>query len=170
MMSKNILNKEIDNAMLELRTLDLSDESLGRISSLAIALTDIERISDHAENIVEYAQQMHSKKSTLSDDAREELRKMSNDALSIVHQALEIFENEEYENLPAFNALEESIDQQKTMLVDHHVERLMNRSCDPFAGIIFTNMASDLERTGDHAVNIAYALTDIDPDENDRVL
>lgn len=41
----------------------------------------------------------------------------------------------------------------------------MNNQCEPFAGIIFTNMASDLERAGDHAVNIAYALTDEDPED-----
>ena len=163
--SVDILNKEIDEAMLELRAMNLSDEAVGRISMLSIAITDIERLSDHAENIVEYAEEMHNKRSTLSQDAYEELRKMADDALSIVSLALEIFGSEEYDRLPELNQIEDGIDDQKTFLVNHHVERLMKNECEPFAGIIFTNLVSDLERAGDHAVNIAYALTDLEPED-----
>ena len=163
--SIDILNKEIDEAMTSLRTLELRRHSLARISRLSIAVTDIERISDHAENIVEFAEQMHARKVSLSPPAEEELRAMADDAMTIVHMAMEIFRTEQYDTLPEFNALEERIDNQKTLLVDHHMERFVRGECDPFAGMIFTNMASDLERAGDHAVNIAYALTDQDPDE-----
>ena len=59
--------------------------------------------------------------------------------------------------------IENRLDLQKTQLVNHHVERLMENGCEPFAGIIFTNLVSDLERLGDHAENIAFSLTDEDP-------
>ena len=163
--SVDILNKEIDGTMTMLRTLELRRHSLTRISRLAIAVTDIERISDHAENIVEFAEQMHTRKSSFTPEAEKELRAMASDASRIVHMALEIFRSEDYSSLPEFNALEDRIDDQKKILVDHHVTRFMNNQCEPFAGIIFTNMASDLERAGDHAVNIAYALTDEDPED-----
>jgi len=161
--SVNILNHEIDNAMLQLRSLNLSDESLGRVSRLAIAVTDIERISDHAENIVEYAEEMHSKKGHLSEDALTELRKMSEDALEILDLSIRIFESEDYTDLQKLDKLEAGIDLQKVELVDHHVDRLMEGSCDPFSGIIFTNLVTDLERIGDHAENIGYALSNMDP-------
>ena len=161
--SVNILNNEIDKAMLELRSLNLSDESLGRISRLSIAVTDIERVSDHAENIVEYAEEMHSKKGHLSEDAMKELRKMSDDALEILSLSIEIFESEDYSRLHNLDKLEAGIDLQKVELVAHHVDRLMEGSCDPFSGIIFTNLVTDLERIGDHAENIGYALSSIKP-------
>ncbi|MCR4842547.1 MAG: Na/Pi cotransporter family protein [Eubacterium sp.] len=163
--SVDLLNVEIDRAMVELRSMDFSHEGVDRISSLAIAVTDIERISDHAENFVEYAEQMHIKKSVMSEDAIKELKEMSDDAIKILEMAMDTFRSEDYSDMTEFNDLEDKIDLQKTLLVDRHMERLMKNECDPFAGIVFTNMASDLERAGDHAVNIAYALSDTDPDK-----
>ena len=156
--SVNILNNEIDAAMLQLRSLNLSDDALGRVSRLSIAVTDIERLSDHAENIVEFAEKMNSKKGQLSKDALDELKEMAEDARNIVHLALEIFAEEDYDKLPELDKLEVKIDLQKVELVDHHVDRLMSNTCDPFSGIIFTNLVTDLERIGDHAENIGYAL------------
>ena len=162
--SVNVLNKAIDNAMLELRTMSLNDEAVGRVSQMAIAVTDIERISDHAENIVEFAEEMRDKKSHLSEDALRELHDLADDARNIVHLALEIFATEDYTRLSQLDKLETGIDLKKTQLVNHHVERLMNAGCEPVAGIIFTNLVTDLERVGDHAENIGYALADAEPE------
>lgn len=161
--SVDILDKEIDEAMLELRSMYFSDEALRRISMLNITKTDIERISDYAENIVEYAEDMHAKRSHLSADAIEEVRKMASDARDIVSLALDIFSTEEYAKLYELDKLEAGIDLQKTELVNHHVDRLMDGECEPLAGIIFTNVVTELERIGDHAENIGYALSGQDP-------
>ncbi len=157
--SVDILNKEIDRAMLELRSMYFSDEALHRISMLSITVTDIERISDYAENIVEYAETMHTNKSTLSEDALTELHQMADDAKRIVDLSLTIFADENYDRLPELDRIEEGIDRQKTQLVDHHVNRLMEGTCEPLAGIMFTNLVTELERIGDHAENIAYSLS-----------
>ena len=161
--SVDILDKEIDDALLDLRSMYFSDEALHRISMLNISKTDIERISDYAENIVEYAEEMHAKKSTLSEDAVEELRRMADDARRIVALSLDIFTEESYTRLYELDKVEASIDLQKTELISHHVDRLMEGTCEPFAGITFTNVVTELERIGDHAENIAYALSDQDP-------
>ena len=161
--SVDILDKEIDSAMLELRSMYFSDEALRRISMLAITKTDIERISDYAENIAEFAEEMHSKRSHMSDDAVEELRHMAEDARDIAVLALDIFSSEDYSKLYQLDKLEASIDLQKTELVNHHVDRLMEGSCEPLAGIVFTNVVTELERIGDHAENIAYSLSGRDP-------
>lgn len=161
--SVDILDKEIDEAMLELRSMYFSDEALRRISMLNITKTDIERISDYAENIVEFAEDMHAKRSRLSADALEEVRKMADDAREIVALALDIFSTEEYAKLYELDKLEAGIDLQKTELVNHHVDRLMDGECEPLAGIVFTNVVTELERIGDHAENIGYALSGQDP-------
>lgn len=161
--SVDILDKEIDEAMLELRSMYFSDEALRRISMLNLTKTDIERISDYAENIVEYAEEMHGKRSSLSPDALEELKDMADNAKNIIALSLEIFSNEDYSRLYELDKIEATIDLQKTDLVGHHVDRLMDGECEPLAGIIFTNVVTELERVGDHAENIAYALSGQDP-------
>ena len=158
-----MLDHAIDEAMLELRSMYFSDEALWRISMLNITKTDIERISDYAENIAEFAEELHAKKSTLSGEALEELRHMADDAEKIVGLALDIFSSEDYAKLYELDKIEAGIDLQKTELVGHHVDRLMEGECEPLAGIIFTNVVTELERIGDHAENIAYALSGQDP-------
>lgn len=161
--SVDILDKEIDETMLDLRSMYFSDEALKRISMLAITKSDMERISDYAENIVEYAEEMHAKRTSLSPDALEELRGMADDVRSIVALALDIFSNEDYSKLYELDKIEARIDLQKTDLVNHHVDRLMDGACEPLSGIIFTNTVMELERVGDHAENVAYALSGQDP-------
>ncbi|MBQ9014566.1 MAG: Na/Pi cotransporter family protein [Firmicutes bacterium] len=161
--SVDILDKEIDDAMLELRSMYFSDEALRRISMFNITKTDIERISDYAENIVEFAEEMHAKKSALSEDALAELNHMAEDARRITRLSLDIFSEEDFSQLPELDEIESGIDLQKTELVSNHVDRLMEGNCEPLAGIIFTNVVSELERIGDHAENIAYALSGQDP-------
>ncbi|MBO5564763.1 MAG: Na/Pi cotransporter family protein [Lachnospiraceae bacterium] len=163
--SVDILQKTINEAMSDLRTLDLDNDALKRISRLSFAVADMERLSDHAENIIEYAEEIHGKRIPLSDDAIEELKEMSADALSIVGQSIDIFTTEDYAALPGVDRLENRIDEEEARLVGNHVTRLMNTQCDPMGGIIFTNLVNDLERVGDHAVNIAYALTGREPED-----
>ncbi len=163
--SVDLLQKSIDEAMVDLRTPELSMDTLKRISQLSIAVTDIERLSDHAENIVEDAESLRGRKVRMNEEALEELRGMYANTLRIVELAMDIFSNEDFSKLPEVNEIEDRIDDQETDLVDSHVQRLMRGDCEPLEGIVFTNMVNDLERTADHAVNIAYALSDSEPED-----
>ena len=165
--SVNILNHTIADALVQLRALDLSEENMRRVSMMTIAITDIERISDHAENIIEYTEGMLSKRASMSDDAIEELKKMSADVLEEVDIALDIFENDDYSRLDSLEEYEEKVDMQEDLLIGNHVKRLMDGGCDPLAGVVFADIVTDLERCGDHAINIAYALK-VRPKELDK--
>lgn len=154
----NILNHAIADAMTQLKSMDLSEANMRKISAIAIAITDIERISDHAENIVEYAQRMKNKKTKMSKKAKKELIEMAQLAMQNTEIALEIFANEDFSQLDEFDKNEAKIDKMQKQLINHHIERLMENKCEPLAGVIFSDMVTDLERAGDHAENIAYAL------------
>ncbi|MCR4695135.1 MAG: Na/Pi cotransporter family protein [Pseudobutyrivibrio sp.] len=154
----NILNHAIQDAMVKLQALDLSPANLRRISAITIAVTDIERISDHAENIIEYAQRMKNKKTKLSKKASKELRDMADNSLEEVLLAIDTFATENYDNLDHIEKIESKVDKQEKQLINHHIERLMDNKCEPIAGVIFSDMVTDLERCADHAINIAYAL------------
>ena len=163
--SVNILNELIDEAMAEMRDFSFGREALKSMSEMAITVTDIERLSDHAENIIEYVEDMNSKHSVMSPDARNELFMMARDAVEMAELAIDVFETGETIPLQRIEKLENRLDWQEKELVDHHIVRLMSNTCDPLAGVIFTNLVTDLERCGDHAYNIAYALTGAAPKE-----
>lgn len=154
----NILNHSIADSLVQLRETDLSSEHLRRLSMMTIAITDIERLSDHAENIVEYVEQLVSKKTHLSDTALAELREMADNMLKAVDLSLDIFSTEDYSRLDQIEALESRVDDMQQILINSHVERLMKSQCSPLGGVIFSDLVTDFERCSDHAINIAYAL------------
>ena len=154
----NILNHSIADAMLQLKTLDLTTENMRRVSMMTIAVTDIERLSDHAENIVEYIEEMNSKKASLSESALDELKSMAKDTIDAVFLSIDIFETEDYSKIDEIELLENNVDNYEKELIHNHVERLMNSNCDALSGIIFSDIVTDLERCSDHAINLAYAL------------
>ena len=138
--------------------MELSQAAIRRVSMMNIAITDMERFSDHAENIVEYAENLNNNKVWLTETAEVELRQMAADAVAEVDLALDIFETEDYSKLDELERLEDRVDTQQKELVNNHVERFLQEQCDPLAGVMFTDIVTDLERCGDNAINVAYAL------------
>ncbi|MCD8232092.1 MAG: Na/Pi cotransporter family protein [Clostridiales bacterium] len=158
----NILNQKINNQMIALRRFDLSKNHMKRISMMTIATTDIGRVSGHALNIVEYSEELHSKKISLSDAAVSELREMTESTMKAVRMALDIFSTEDYAQIDQLEEIESRVDDLQKILIDRHVDRLMSSVCNPTGGVIFSDIVTDLERCSDHAINIAYALKERD--------
>lgn len=154
----NILNHSIAAKMTELQALELTADNLRRLSSITITVTDIERISDHAENIIEYAAMMKSKKAKLSKAGKKELTEMYENTIAAIELSIEIFKTENYTYLDKIEALEAKVDKEEKDLINNHVRRLMKADCDPYTGAIFSDIVTDFERCADHAINIAYAL------------
>lgn len=156
----NYLEHSITEGLIRLHSLDLSDRDLQRLSMMMRVVSDIERLSDHAENIIEYEHQVKYDHAFLSQEALEELREMSILSLKSIDLCLEIFANDLFDLIPQAEAIENRVDDMEREYVSKHIARLMAHKCDPLGGIVFTDMASDLERCSDHAINIACALTD----------
>lgn len=155
----NFLDHAIINQLVQLRTLDLSEKDQNTVSMMTLVVADMERLSDHAENIIEYAQEVYSKRAQLSAVAVQELRELADDVLRSVDLGITIFEEEKFELIPQAEALEQQVDDFQKEIVNNHVQRLMKAQCDPLGGVVFTDMSSDLERCSDHAINIACALS-----------
>ena len=156
----NYLDRSIISKLVELRTLEMTPRDLNRVYHMTLVVADIERLSDHAENIVEYEAQVRSGKATLSEDAIAELKQLAQLSLQSVDLCLSIFSNEDYDRLQEAEELEYMVDDTQETIIGNHVKRLMNATCDPMGGVVFTDMATDLERCSDHAINIATALSD----------
>lgn len=156
----NYLDRAITEKLVELRSMDMSERELHRLSQMLLVVADIERISDHAENIVEYEAQVKSGRAKLSPTAVEELRRLSELALRSAELCLDIFASDGYDRLPEAEALEQRVDDTTDEIVQNHVKRLMTAACDPQGGVVFTDMSIDLERCSDHAINIAQAVSE----------
>ena len=158
----NYLTHAITNRLVRTRTFNMTGHERNRISQMTLVVADIERISDHAENIIEYASQLSSQKASLSAEALDELRQIAYASLKSVDECIDIFEHEAFDKLPAAEAQEQFVDELQKKIVNNHIARLFDKQCDPVAGVVFTNMSSDLERCSDHAINIAFALHEYD--------
>ncbi len=152
------LTNEITERLIQLRTMDISEADAFRATQLTIIASNFERISDHAENIIEYRQKIGRAKDNLSKPARKEIKSITEATLKTIDMSIEIFTTENFDLLPACEAQEELVDQIQSDMVENHVNRLMKGKCDPAAGVVFTDMSTDLERCSDHAINIAVAL------------
>lgn len=155
----NYLDRSIISKLVELRTLEMTPRDLNRVYHMTLVVADIERLSDHAENIVEYEAQVRSGKATLSEDAMNELKQLAQLSLQSVDLCLSIFADEDYDRLQEAEDLEDLVDDTQETIIGNHVKRLMNATCNPMGGVVFTDMATDLERCSDHAINIATALS-----------
>ena len=133
---------------------------LRRISTALKMITDMERIGDHAENIVEYTRNHVENGVSYSDAALAEMREVAERVDTILHDALYIFNR--HSALPGeldqLTEKEEEIDQLTDQLRDRHIQRLNEGLCSPESGMDFVDLLINLERVSDHATNIAYSV------------
>ena len=156
----DVLTDKIQDRLIALRSRDYSPKVVQQISQMILVASDIERISDHARNIAEYTEQYKARKASMSDIGMNDLKKLAEASINSVEYSLEIFGKESYSKIPEAERMEQVVDDIELSIVNSHIERLMRAACDPVGGVIFTDMASDLERCSDHAINIACALAE----------
>jgi phosphate:Na+ symporter len=138
--------------------MQLSDHDIFRLSRLVRVVSNFERIGDHAENVVEFAERLKNAKAVISPAGTEDLKGLSDAALETLDVSMKVFENEDFSLLPKAEALEQRVDDMQEQCVQNHIERLMKTACNPLSGVIFTDMCTDLERCSDQAINVATAL------------
>ncbi|MBJ7959828.1 MULTISPECIES: Na/Pi cotransporter family protein [Bacillus] len=151
----NNLDKKIIEYLVLLSEKPLSPTDSEKHSVLAGVVGDIERVGDHVENLVELVDFQISNRVSLSDDALAELNEMLELTISTLQDAINALTNFDTELAQTVIAKERKIDQMERVLRKRHVLRLNERSCSGDASIIYVDMVSNLERIGDHAVNIA---------------
>ena len=156
----DILTDTIMEKLIALRSMDYTQHELSLISEMMLAASDIERISDYAENIAEYEGQYKARKALISEEGLHDLHDLARTAMRSIDCALDIFENEKFESIPDAEKLEQQVDDVYDRIVNSHIRRLMRGECQPVSGVIFTDMASGLERCSDHAINVACALAE----------
>lgn len=162
----DFLNHEITQYLVRANQLSLPVDDRKLLGGLFHVVSDIERVGDHAENIAEDAHAKKTLKLAFSEEGNKELREMVAMVDQILSLSLDMFRNNTKEHLEEILALETQIDVKERELQNSHIERLNNNKCTAQAGMMFSDLASNLERVGDHATNIAFSILDDDPESN----
>lgn len=154
----NFLNRQIPNYLVKLSAAVVSYKDDLAIASYHHAVSDIERIGDYAENIVEYAQSLKDMKSTFSESAKVQIRDMVDEINKVYEHSLFAFENLDYESLETACVHENNVDKMKKELDVDHIKRLNNNQCNADTGAVYLSLVSNLERISDHMQNVALSI------------
>ena len=154
----DVLTDKIQDRLIAMRSFDYSPKVMQQISQMMLVTSDIERISDHGRNVADFTRIYKIRRAVISETGINELKSLAEASIESIKFSLEIFKNEDYSKIPVAEKMEQNVDEIQINIVNAHIERLMKAACEPVGGVIFTDMASDLERCSDHAINIACAL------------
>lgn len=154
------LSKEITDYIVKLNALDLEAHDRQIVAAMYSAIGDLERIGDHAENIVEYARTVIDRNLTFSDKAVGELRDISDKCRLLMELSFAMFNAQggSPELIERIIKTEDSVDDCKDDYKQNHIRRMDAGECNAEAGTTFQNMLIDIERVGDHAINVAFAI------------
>ncbi len=152
---------KIGTYLLQLNSQHITEADSKEISLLLHCIGDIERISDHALNTLEAAEELHRKKLEFSDKAKEELRIYIAATSEIVGLAFSAFATGDIKQAKTVEPLEEVIDNLRNELKKHHVKRLRKGKCTIEAGFVLSDLLTNFERIADHCSNIAVCLIQI---------
>ncbi|WJY28473.1 Na/Pi cotransporter family protein [Sporosarcina trichiuri] len=154
----NNLDRKITDYLVEISAVNISPVESVRHVILMDSVRDIERIGDHFENIIELIDFREVNKVKLSEDAMEELSEMFELTVGTVQKAVDALDTNDLDIARAVAKQEELIDKMERKCRKSHIIRLNEGACSAQAGIVFVDIVSNLERIGDHAVNIAEAV------------
>lgn len=157
----NKLQKEISEYLVKLSNSSLSDLQHNQVNIYFNNIGDIERIGDHAENIVELAQEKMETGLDFTDIGMGELDIMFGKCQEGFKNAMIAFETRDEKTARKVLLLEDEIDAMETQNRQNHIDRLNKGVCGTSEGVIFLDVISNLERISDHSTNLAlYVLDD----------
>ena len=134
---------------------DLSYADSLRTTSLMHCLTDLERISDHAANVVECVQQMQKVEAEFSKKATEEMQIYTSALTDILDRTITAFISGDVALAKTVEPLESVIDELTKTIKKNHMKRMNKGKCTIELGLILSDLTMNYERVADHCSNIA---------------
>lgn len=163
----NDLARETTRYLAMLSRTSLPDFEYDSITDLISAVNDMERVGDHAMNILELAEFREDHRLPYSKEAIQELVEISSKVLETFDLAVYAFLHWDNPTSQKIIENEEEIDSMEKRLRINHIKRLNEGSCNPSSGVIFLDLLTNLERVGDHSFNIASYILNIDKNYKD---
>ena len=153
---------KLGSFLVKLSGKELSDSDSRTASKLLHCIGDLERIGDHAVNLVKSADEIHEKGISFSSEARKELAILTKALEEILTLTTEAFETDSVETAKKVEPLEQAIDFITSEIRSRHVRRLQNGECTIETGFILSDLLNNYERVSDHCSNIAVAVIELD--------
>jgi len=153
------LEKEITIYLSELSQHSLARHQSETVSRLALATNDIERIGDHAQNILQLTEIKIEDKLPFSEEALDELNHLYIKIDRMLEKAIKALETEDEELAREVIKDDEEVDYMEKELRHHHIDRINTKKCYPHSGVVYLDILSNFERIGDHATNLAEVIT-----------
>ncbi len=136
----------------------LSDEVSIELPVLLHAVNDLERVGDHAVNIVEITERKLAQRLSFSDSALSEIGRLRSEAEQMFDRVISALERSDVSEAQAALVHENNLNRMQMDFRRSHVQRMTDGICVPEAGLIFIDLVDNVEKIGDHLTNIAQAV------------
>lgn len=156
----DILDSEITKYLIKINNLSLTEKQQEIVNHMFYTVSNIERVSDHAENIAELAMKKIEHGLEFSQSAKAEMEQIASLATESFQNAIEARRTDNIENIRKVVKLEDMVDTLEEELREKHIARLSQNLCDSETGVIFIDSLVNLERISDHSLNIANYVKD----------
>ena len=152
---------KIGSYLMKLTGREMTETQNKAVSQYLRAITDLERISDHALNIAERAQELKEKNISFSDKGEKEMNNLTAAITEILNITFGSFLNDDAEEAYRVEPLEQIIDKLCRKMKEKHTIRLQKGKCTISQGYVFNDLIADFERVSDHCSNIAIVIVDL---------
>lgn len=154
----NYLNKTLVGFLVRLSNLQLSRRDHTYLSGAFHTVSDLERIGDYAENIVEYAESLHSAGERFSDRAVAEIHALQAEVEALFRLVMQAYIRRDTVALAQADAIEDKVDEMTEAMAQTHIDRLNEGLCTPSVGAQYLSLSSNVERVADHLINVGNTV------------
>ncbi|MDO4327694.1 MAG: Na/Pi cotransporter family protein [bacterium] len=154
------MEKTLTEYLIKVNNLSLNERQKLIVNNLFYSISDIERVGDHAENMVESAEYMRAHNVSFSDTAVKDLEKIGDAVFGSFDNAVLARQSGNMDLVRKVMKYEDEVDNLEEDFREKHIERLSNGQCVASAGAVFLDIISNLERISDHAYNLAGYVKD----------
>lgn len=154
-------NFAVSHFLIKLSTHQLSAKDVAYVSTAFHSITDIERVGDYAENIVEYAVKLQEQNESFSESAQKEIHDIVGIIESLYEKVVYAYAHNDEQALREAYDIEEQVDEITDAMADHHIARLADGTCRASVGAEFLSLTSDVERIADHFINVGRTIRDL---------
>ena len=158
----DFLNKGISEYIVSLMASEMNMSDSRKINGYYAIISNLERIGDHAVNLAEYGDDMRKWEIHFSDTVKEELNEMKAQCIAALDNLKEVTSENVERILSQAVIIEQKTDDMRDKYFKKQMQRLKKGKCKPQSGIVFSEILTDFERMGDHALNIAQQYREME--------